>query len=275
MSFFFLSIGSGHDNRVSELLSHCPPSLGLAQFRGGTYGCQACFVALFPTRNREPPQNCAKPRSVSCYSKTDIVMKQILLGIFILTTTISSGQNISAKLKNVRTLGDAEKFISSNPSLATEMVFLSSDVDTSDLQKQLLTKSKGDVFKIDGYLYKVVSDTTIKSLRGSYIYLDGSKLSLSEIDSIRNLIMTKYNSGTTFLDLFKEYNMDGNPNDGDLGWFQEGMMVKEFDVAIQEHKKDDVFKVDVPSNNWFYIVKKTYDDKTTKEVTLLKIKSSS
>jgi PPIC-type PPIASE domain len=202
-------------------------------------------------------------------------MKQLFVISFFLTTTLSFGQNLSQTLDNIKTLDDVEEFIRSNRSADAKIIYLNSDIDTLDFQKVMFKKNPGDILRIDDYLYKIISDTIINSYRASYIYLDGLKLSFTSIDSIRDLIITKYNSGLPFATLFNEYNMDGSQNDGDLDWFDEGMMVKEFERAIKEHKKNDIFKVDVPSNNWFYVVKKTYDDKMTKSIILIKVKSGS
>ena len=65
--------------------------------------------------------------------------------------------------------------------------------------------------------------------------------------------------------------MDGNNTHGDTGWFfGEEMMPKEFQDAVKTHKLGDIFFVDVPQNQWHYIVKKTYDDQVTKKITVLR-----
>ena len=138
-----------------------------------------------------------------------------------------------------------------------------------------MTKKKGDTITTKNHCYKVLSDTLKTIFRVTYIYIDGSKFSFKQVDSIRDIILSKYKSGITFEVLAKEYNMDGNPSNGDTGDFREKMMMQEFEDAVKEHKKNDVFKVDIRSNNWFYVVKKTYDDRITKEITVLKIQSSS
>jgi parvulin-like peptidyl-prolyl isomerase len=68
--------------------------------------------------------------------------------------------------------------------------------------------------------------------------------------------------------------MDGNPT-GDTKWFQEKSMVEEFEKAVRSHKKGEIFIVDTPSQNWYHVVLKTYSDKFTKKLTILKVRSSS
>ena len=56
--------------------------------------------------------------------------------------------------------------------------------------------------------------------------------------------------------LAAKYTMDGNQNFGDTNWFADGVMAKEFSDAVKQHSLSDVFTVDVPENNWYFIVKK-------------------
>jgi parvulin-like peptidyl-prolyl isomerase len=63
-----------------------------------------------------------------------------------------------------------------------------------------------------------------------------------------------------------------NSKDGDLGWFVEGQMEKSFQDEILKHKKGEIFTVDIPANNWFYLVLKTFDDiEKTKITYILKV----
>src|SRR5690606_19505311 len=104
-----------------------------------------------------------------------------------------------------------------------------------------------------------------------YIYLDGSTLSKSEIDSLKTLIVAKASAGASFEELSDQYTMDGNENRGDTGWFfGEYMMPKEFQDAVEKHKTGDIFFVEVAERQWYYIVKKTYDDQVKKDITVLR-----
>jgi parvulin-like peptidyl-prolyl isomerase len=65
--------------------------------------------------------------------------------------------------------------------------------------------------------------------------------------------------------------MDGNTTHGDTGWFfGVEMMPKEFQDAVSKHKTGDIFFVDVSEKQWHYIVKKTYDDREKKDITVLR-----
>lgn len=111
-------------------------------------------------------------------------------------------------------------------------------------------------------LFKVLNRRNVEISKVQYIFFDGNKMSKDEIDSLRTIIMNKYRNGTDFIKLVKEYTMDGNPT-GDLQWFYEGIMVKEFEEAVMPRKKGEIFTVDVDSNKWYYVVLKTNDNKIT------------
>jgi len=104
-----------------------------------------------------------------------------------------------------------------------------------------------------------ISFSKCKSMRVSYIYLDGSKMKLEDIGTLREKLISEYRKGTSFATLANTYTMD-NSKDGDLGWFVEGQMEKSFQDEILKHKKGEIFTVDIPDNNWFYVVLKTFDD---------------
>lgn len=113
----------------------------------------------------------------------------------------------------------------------------------------------------------------MKAFRVSYIYLDGSKNSLENINKTRKIILKKYKSGISFSDLANEYTMNRSKN-GDLGWFTEGMMVKEFENQIRNHKLNEIFTIDIPENKWYYVTLKTFSEKYVEELTILKVKNN-
>jgi parvulin-like peptidyl-prolyl isomerase len=136
------------------------------------------------------------------------------------------------------------------------------------------TLKTGNIISKNGNTFKVINIGKVKALRVSYIYLDGSKLSLNEINKLRPQIISQYKKGSKFSDLAKKYTMDGNLN-ADLNWFTEDMMVTEFVNAIKIHNKGEIFTVDVPENKWYYVTLKTYEDIEVSKISILKVKSSS
>lgn len=171
----------------------------------------------------------------------------LLTFIFFYLTSVSS-QN----LEQINSIEEAENFIKVNPKAEIATLEISNDslnyYKNRFLEKDIIDKDR--IIKIE----------PIVSMRVSYIYLDGSKLTINDINKKRKKIIRLYKKGKPFGELAANYTMDNNVNKGDLGWFNEGMMHKTFEDAIKNHKKNDLFEVDIPENKWYYIVLKTYDD---------------
>ena len=153
-----------------------------------------------------------------------------------------------------------------------ELHHLNSQHDTSIIDRQLYKLKTGDSVKIQNATYKIIEDTLKYKFRVSYIYLDGSRMPAPVIDSIRSLILKRYRTGESFEKLADEYNMDPNPRHGDTGFFEAGVMVKEFEDTVRRHVAGDIFIVDIPVNQWYYVVKKTFADQVITEMTVLEIK---
>jgi parvulin-like peptidyl-prolyl isomerase len=92
-----------------------------------------------------------------------------------------------------------------------------------------LRQNKGDVFSVGYVTYKVIEAKETVQYRANYIFLDGSTLSMTEIDSLKKIIVQKASAGASFEQLSDQYTMDGNTTHGDTGWFFGiEMMPKEF-----------------------------------------------
>jgi hypothetical protein len=180
-----------------------------------------------------------------------------------------SGQAPVRTLNQVHTIEQARQFIRSYPELQGRIFEITSDKDTSDITLPLFDRKPGFTFDIGKDTYRLIDTTSYPEFRVSYIFLDGNQLSMQVIDSIRQEIIRQFNSGTYFFDLVKIYTMDGNPN-GDLEWFRENMMMKEFETGVKQHHKNDIFTVDIPEKKWFYVVFKTFDDRQVRQLTFLK-----
>lgn len=180
-------------------------------------------------------------------------------------------QTVTEQFQKITTPEQAQQYIEANPALKPALLHLTLGKDSSLIEKRLLRQNKGDVFSVGYVTYKVLEATATVNYRANYIFLDGSTLSNSEVDSMKKIILQKYNAGTTFDKLSDQYTMDGNTTHGDTGWFfGEEMMPKEVQDAVKNHKLGDVFYVDVSDKHWHYIIKKTYDDQEKKEITVLR-----
>lgn len=206
-------------------------------------------------------------------------MKTIILLLLPLSMAfVSMGQNLNeAKkaLKKINSMEQLEQLKSQYPkwTISSDKTMHSDSSRFPDIIKAKI----GDVVlkqyapNAPAFVLKVIEEKDEELCKLKYIYLDGSKLSRREIDSMRTAIINRYKSGSDFETLVKEYTMDRNPT-GDLDWFYKGMMVDEFDSAVRNRRKDEIFTVDVHKNNWFYVVLKTHDNKIEKARIGIKIK---
>jgi len=121
------------------------------------------------------------------------------------------------------------------------------------------------------YVMKVLKIENEELCKIKYIYISGAEYSKSEIDSLRTLIIERFKNGENFEALVKEYTMDFNPT-GDLGWFYKGMMVDQFDKAVRNRSKGEIFTVDVEDKYWYYVILKTHDNKMEKAIKSIMIK---
>lgn len=183
----------------------------------------------------------------------------------------SFGQIPERSLSKIKTISQAEAFIDANPKVVAKIFDIKSSSDTNEILLPLYDKKAGFTFHIDNFTYKILNIDSTLSYRVKYIYLNGDNFSKNQIDSMRQAIITKYKSGTDFSLLIQLYNMDGNYT-GDTNWFTENMMVKGFEKAVTDHKKNDIFTVDSPEQNWYHVVLKTFDDTFIKTITILKVK---
>jgi parvulin-like peptidyl-prolyl isomerase len=201
-----------------------------------------------------------------------MIIKNSLAALFLLCSAqIFAQLTVYEQLQKISTIQQAQQFIDANPQLKPALLNLSAGKDTTLIDKRLLRQKKGDVFSVGYVTYKVVESKDTVDFRARYIFLDGSSLSKSEIDSLKKLIVQKANSGTPFEVLSDQYTMDGNKTRGDTDWFfGEYMFPKEFQDAVQNHKPGDIFFVDVSDKQWHYIVKKTHNDRVKKDIIVLR-----
>jgi parvulin-like peptidyl-prolyl isomerase len=198
---------------------------------------------------------------------------KLLFGVMFLflSATLFAQPTVREQFEKIKTVQDAEKYITANPNLKPAILRLSYGKDTALIDKRLLKQNKGAVFSVGFVTYKVIDVEESIQYRASYVFLDRGSLNNKEVDSLSKIIVQKHSSGTPFEQLADQYTMDGNTTHGDLGWFYgEDMVPKELQDAVAKHKLGEVFFVDVPERQWYYIVKKTYDDQIKKDIVVLR-----
>jgi parvulin-like peptidyl-prolyl isomerase len=184
-------------------------------------------------------------------------------------------------LDSVTSIEKAQRYINSAERRKNKIITFNEEKHKSKLAKELLKLAKGStkVIKREGenIHYKILEKRKITYYRVSYMFLDGKELSISSIEKLRPQIIEKLKRGVPFKDLAMQYSMDNNKKrGGDSGWFTYGDMLPEFEQQVMNdnHKVNDIFTVNVESNQWYYIVKKTYDKKDIAEIKVLKIVES-
>lgn len=191
--------------------------------------------------------------------------------IALLMTVLSYGQTIEeAKkiLSQINNVGQIDCMRAENPKWNI-FIERTSFSDTASFSSKILRAKPGEIVVQESKLassfdiYKIIEDKEVEMCRVQHIYLNGAIQTKSAIDSIRSLILKRYAQGDDFETLVKAYSNYTKPT-GDLGWFDQWTMVPEFNDAIWHRNKGDIFTVDIPKHNWYYVILKAHDNKMEK-----------
>lgn len=201
--------------------------------------------------------------------------KLIFIFLFAICQTYSQENPIDQELDSVLNLNQAERFLKEHPKKGNEIITFNEVNHKTNMVRDLF--SRGRVTVESGAYnthYKIVERKSIPHYRASYIYLDGTKMSKSEINSIRKTIIKKHEEGVPFSQLALLYSMDNNSKKGgDLGWFTKGTYYPDFEYAIIDggHSLNDIFTLDINEKKWYYVILLTHEMKEIREVKALKI----
>ena len=180
-------------------------------------------------------------------------MKQLYKIVLLIAFSISNAQNVD--LSNLNSVADAEEFIKRDSTVFAFVDYIATTKDSlTYYQSQLQQRAKNENIKF-------LESKAIVAIKVNYIFFDGTKLSKKAIDSRRKEILSMHQKGSSSDDLVAQFTMDHNVKPwGNFGWREELDVEPTFREAVKKHKKGDVFTVDVPELNWYYIVFKLYDD---------------
>ena len=205
----------------------------------------------------------------------------LLVIIFLLSFNTSAQRKLQKELDSVTTIEKAQRFINSKNGKKNKIITFNEEKHKTKLTQELLKLSNGGHKVIkredENIHYKILEKNEIIYYRVSYILLDGKEFSISSIEKLRPQIIEQHERGVPFKDLALQYSMDNNKKrGGDSGWFTYGDMLPEFEQQVMndKHQKDDIFTVNVESNQWYYVVKKTHDKKSITEIKVLKVVES-
>ena len=199
-------------------------------------------------------------------------MKHLLI-FFLFLAASGNAQDLREQIKQINTVEAAMQFLTDNPGSDAQIVTYTPGLDIDPAQNPFPGNSIDNVAE-SGFMLKKVGSKMVTASRVRYIFLDGAALPQKKINKLRSKILKEIKNGTPFQALAKAYSMDGNKEKGgDLDWFIHGQMVPEFERMVKSHLVNDVFTIDLPEQNWYYIVLKTHDEKEVEEVTFLKVRT--
>lgn len=207
-------------------------------------------------------------------------MKQYLLTFtFLAISTVLNAQTSTEEtLQTIETHEQAKEFIKDKYAFNSKIFVFNEAKHKTQLAKALFKLEKGNVKTEKSVnektIYKILEKSTNSYYRVAYIYLDGNKYSESSIYTLRETLIKKYENGTPFSALANQYSMDDGVNKGgDTGWITLGEMPLEFENAVfsEHHELDDIYTLDVPSKNAYYLVLQTHEPKEIAEIKVLKI----
>lgn len=207
------------------------------------------------------------------------MQKQLLILIlFSVAPFINAQTSTEKELKVIETPEQIESYLESKNSKKNKLITFNEVKHKTKLAKALFklhvggTKTNENEF--EKTYYKIIKKTSNTYYRVAYIYLDGSKYDIKNINALRDRIVNKYKSGIAFNFLAKQYSMDKNANKGgDSGWFSKGEMHPDFEnkIVINNTNINDIFTIDIPTKKWYYVVLKTHKPKEISEIEVLKI----
>lgn len=210
-----------------------------------------------------------------------MLKNSVLILICFISFTGLAQKSFQQELDSLTTVEKAKQFIDSKKGRKNKIITFNQEKHKTKLSKELLELPKGGqkVLKreSENIHYKVLEKNLITYYRVSYIFLDGKESSINSIEKLRPQIIERHKRGTPFKDLAMQYSMDKNKTrGGDSGWFTYGEMLPEFEQQVMNdsYQIDDIFTVNVESNQWYYIVKKTYDKKLITEIKVLRVVES-
>ncbi|GAA4302137.1 peptidylprolyl isomerase [Aestuariibaculum suncheonense] len=207
-----------------------------------------------------------------------MIKKLLTYSLFCFTVSALAQTATEDDLIAIESTKQVDSFLQTKKHKGNKIVVFNEEKHKTILAKELFSMSRGAVKtkenEFEKTFYKVLEKNKTPYYRVSYIYLDGNKLSESDIINLRSEIIKKYNNGIPFSYLAKQYSMDDYAKKGgDLGWFTEGKMPMIFETEVINggHGLEDIFSIDIPENNAYYLVLQTHEPKHIAEIKVLKI----
>ena len=208
-----------------------------------------------------------------------MMYKKLLVAILLGTVLNINAQNSTEKeLETIETPEQIETFLQAKKSKKNKLITFNAEKHKTILAKELFKLSRGGIKTVktdyNKTIYKIINKTETPYYRMGYIVLNENELDMDHINSLRENIIAKYNGGTPFNFLAKQYSMDKNATrGGDTSWVKKSDNTYEFEEMMinDTHDLNDIFTVNMPESKHYYVFLKSHEPKKITEIEVLKI----
>ncbi|MFK7834503.1 MAG: peptidylprolyl isomerase [Winogradskyella sp.] len=208
-------------------------------------------------------------------------MKTLFTILLLIPLITFSQESLEQQLDSISTADEANTFLKANKPKQGKLFTFNKKKHKTRLANDLFSLSKGGKkvvrTEFKRTYYKVVDKSDVMYSKFSIIVLGDSETSNEALISKRNKVMAQYNEGYRFKDLAKHNSSHHTAKKGgDTGWIKAGELSPAFDaVAFNEnHELNEIFTIDDPENQMFYLVIKTENKTPIEEITVLKFSES-
>jgi len=208
------------------------------------------------------------------------MLKILFTLLLCLSASLNFGQSESfeSSLDSIQSESEAQEFIKNNKATRGQVLVFNKEKHRTRLAKEIFNLNVGskkfDKKNPNPTYYKVIEKISTPYAKASAIFFDGKRKTLAEINKSRNLIIRRFRDGYQFEDLARMYSMDKTAKQGgDLGWFTKGEMPKNIENAVfsGKHGINDIYMVDIPEQDAYYVILITAEKKLIEEVKVLKV----
>ncbi len=183
-----------------------------------------------------------------------------LLAAFPGMPVFGQGTSKIETLKRIKTVEQAESLLKKLDPNNGSIGRFNCVIDSVEYKEITQNYKIGDVFFGKKLTYKVLQKEKEVIYRCQYIYLDGKTYSKEKADSVRNDIISKHHSGTSFEKLAALYPSVHTKKGGDSGWFHKEKMGAGFSQAVADHSRGQIFTFDDPEKKGYYVVLKSHSE---------------
>ena len=198
-------------------------------------------------------------------------MKILVLFLILATFQLNAQNNLFQYNRTVfDDFGLSEEEITDYKSEGSLSIF-NKEKHNSNLASKLFNLKVGQSIKLSRKKLTILKKANVEHYRLNYIFFDGSKLEYENIEKQRDKILEMIDT-SSFPTLAKMYSMDMSKNvGGDSGWFKKRSVPQGFQDAALSSKRvaNETFKVDLISENWYYIISKSYSSQFIEEILVL------